>query len=66
MLSVFVAERGRVIGVGILDFLAINRLSPFMRSMLSSARFGMVKFGKCFGNIMGHGNIHIPSRVVPF
>ena len=53
-------------GGGVLDCLTIGRLGALMRSMLRSAGFGMVKFGERFGNIMGHGDIHIPSRVLPF
>jgi hypothetical protein len=64
-LSVFFIEKRRLIIVGVLYFLAINRASPLLGSMLSGGGLGMFEFGPSFGDIVGHGYVNISSIVIP-
>ena len=61
----FIEERGEV-GVGKLDFLAIDRSGPAVRGMLWFARWRRVaEGGESSWDVARHGDVHMAIGVVP-
>ncbi len=60
----FVKER-RQVGVGKLDFLAIDGSCPAMGRVLRSGRWSVTQRVEGLGNVAGHGDVDMTSSIVP-